>query len=303
MRVVRRPRWVNIAFYLARNLRSRFTIDLNTHRQSRGQPVDESVRYVETAFEAFTRQGELTEDDLGGARVLELGPGDNLGLALRFLAAGAREVVALDKFAIRRDPETERAIHDRLRERHGGIDPEAVRVIKGVGIEDAPGELEPASFDLIVSVAVLEHVYDSDAAFAAMDSLLRPGGLMVHQVDFRDHNMFTAGGRHPLEFLTVGDRLWRRMTVDSGGPNRRLLDYYRRKVDELGYDAELIVNQLLGVEGAVQEAEVGPLQRQLIDSIRPRLQPRFRSLPDEDLAAAGLFLVARKPQPARRNTN
>jgi SAM-dependent methyltransferase len=303
MRAVRRPRWVNIAFYLARNLRSRFTIDLNTHRQSRGQPVDESVGYIETAFEAFTRQGELSEGELRGARVLELGPGDNIGLALRFLAAGAREVIALDKFAIRRDPENERAIYDGLRERHGGIDLDAVRVIKGVGIEEAPGELEPESFDLIVSVAVLEHVYDSDAAFAAMDTLLRPGGRMLHQVDFRDHNMFTAGGRHPLEFLTVGDRLWRRMTVDSGGPNRRLLDYYRGKVEELGYESKLIVNQLLGVDGAVRDAQLGPLQRELIDSIRPRLLPRFRSLPDEDLAAAGLFLVARKPQPARRNTN
>jgi hypothetical protein len=93
------------------------------------------------------------------------------------------------------------------------------------------------------------------------------------------------------------------MTVDSGGPNRRLLDYYRDKVAELGYEAKLIVNLLLGVEGPVEEAEVGPLQRQLIEEIRPRLQPRFRALSDEDLAAAGVFLVARKPQANRRNTN
>jgi SAM-dependent methyltransferase len=233
--------------------------------------------------------------------MLELGPGDNLGLAMRFLAAGVREVVALDKFAIRRNPESERAIYDRLADRHGAVDRERIRVITGMGIEEAGGELEPGSFDLIVSVAVLEHLYDSDAAFAAMDRLLAPGGVMLHQVDFRDHNMFTAGGRHPLEFLTVRDRLWRRMTVDSGGPNRRLVDYYRAKVAELGYDAKLIVNQLLGVEGAVpgtdalrEAVPVGTEQRDLIAAIRPRLQPRFRSLPEEDLAASGLLLVARK---------
>lgn len=319
MRLVRRPKWTNVGFYLARDLRSRFTIDLNTHGQSRGQPTAESVAYVERAFEGFLREAPLDPAEIEGARLLELGPGDNLGLALRFLAAGARQVVTLDKFAVRRDRDAERAIYrelvDRLdpreRERCAGVlrdngkvafDPERLSARAGIAIEDADRTLEPGSFDLILSVAVLEHLYDSDSAFAAMDRLLRPGGLMLHQIDFRDHNMFTAGGRHPLEFLTVNDRLWRWMTLHSGGPNRRLLPYYRDRMREQGYDAKLLVNQMLGVEGDIPchdvlraPLAVGERQRELIGSIRPRLLPRFRDLPDEDLAAAGLFLVARKP--------
>jgi hypothetical protein len=34
---------------------------------------------------------------------------------------------------------------------------------------------------------------------------------------------------------------------------------------------------------------------ELLRSIRPRLQPRFRALDDAELAVAGIFVVARKP--------
>jgi hypothetical protein len=34
----------------------------------------------------------------------------------------------------------------------------------------------------------------------------------------------------------------------------------------------------------------------LIDVIRPRLTNRYRNLPDEELLASGIFLVARKPE-------
>jgi hypothetical protein len=36
--------------------------------------------------------------DLHGKHVLEIGPGHNVGVALRFVAAGADQVVAVDKF-------------------------------------------------------------------------------------------------------------------------------------------------------------------------------------------------------------
>ena len=61
--------------------------------------------------------------------------------------------------------------------------------------------------DVIISRAVLEHVFDLDTAFGAMHRLLKPGGRMAHKVDLRDHGLFTDGGQNALEFLTVSDRL------------------------------------------------------------------------------------------------
>jgi SAM-dependent methyltransferase len=59
--------------------------------------------------------------------------------------------------------------------------------------------LEPATFDLIVSFEVLEHVARPADAFAAMARLLRPGGVMFH-----DYNPFfsTIGG-HSLSTLDL----------------------------------------------------------------------------------------------------
>jgi hypothetical protein len=145
---------------------------------------------------------------------------------------------------------------------------------------------------------VLEHLYDLDAAFSAMDSLLRPGGLMLHKVDFRDHGMFTDGGMHPLTFLTVPERLYRAMSRHSGRPNRRLADWYRAKLDELGYEWRVLVTLPVGGDELVpyrESFERGPRSLELVDEIRPRLQSRFRELSDVDLATAGIFLVARKP--------
>ena len=276
-------------------------------------PPAVAADYAESAFAGVLRGGALDPAAVAGMRVLELGPGDNVGLALRFVASGAREVVTLDRFEIGRDPARERGIYDEVIARlpkgeaaraRTALEPSAglLRSITGLGAEAALEVLERESFDLILSVAVLEHVDDLDASFDAMDALLRPGGLMLHQVDFRDHGMFSGGGQHPLTFLTIGERTWRAMTSGWGGPNRRLIDYYRVKLAELGYDARLLVSEVLGVEEHLEpcdvledELSVTDEQRRSIARIRDRLQPEFRDLPDEDLVPEGVFVVARKP--------
>jgi SAM-dependent methyltransferase len=225
-RLLKRSKWAVVANFVVRNRRARRSVETDIHGQSRGLSVSESVDYVERAFEAIMGHGRLSPADIEGKRVLELGPGDNLGLALRFLAAGARQVVTLDKFAVLRDPGVEQEIYRSLLARlspkeqarcgsavcfgeRTSFDDERLRPVSGVGVEEALTILEPESFDLIVSVAVLEHVYNPDASFAAMDRLLKPGGRMLHQVDFRDHEMFSGAGHHPLTFLTVPQRIWR----------------------------------------------------------------------------------------------
>ena len=290
------------------------TSDGSTHAEL---TIEESMRYLDVVFGDYLRYGGLGADDLTGLSVLELGPGDNLGVALRFLAAGAERVVAVDKFWSQRDPRREREIYSELfarltepeRRRLAGVltaDGELapgprLAYRHGVAVERADERFDPESFDLIVSRAVMEHLYDLDAAFAATDRLLRPGGRLLHKIDFRDHGMFTTGGHHPLEFLTVPEPLYARMTRHSGRPNRTLSDYYRKKTAELGYDARLLVAQLVGEEEliphaeSVDDVEVPARARSLVAQIRPRLQRRFAELPDEDLLVSMVFLVATKP--------
>ncbi|MBM3572618.1 MAG: class I SAM-dependent methyltransferase, partial [Alphaproteobacteria bacterium] len=155
-------------------------------------------------------------------------------------------------------------------------------------------------FGAIVSRAVLEHLYDPLAALDDMAQALAPGGILIHRIDFRDHGMFT--GHHPLTFLTLPGALYGAMSRNSGRPNRVLIPGYRDWLLRSGLKGSLRATRLVGVEGEIGPAEwaaIDPaLQRQALASvatIRPRLALPFRNFSDQDLAVAGVVLVAERP--------
>lgn len=312
-----------MATLLARNLRMRIGLRLRPRTpvvlgaRHQGFSLEQSTAYVDWVFGDYELQG-LTPERLDGARILELGPGDTLGVALRLVARGARQVVCLDRFVTARDPGQQRRIHSALREAmpaeererlagvvapDGGLVPgqAAIVLIEGTGVEQAD-RVVSGPFDAIISRAVLAHVWDLDLAFAVMDRLLAPGGLMIHKIDLSDHLLFSEADHNPLTFLTVSDLVWDQMRSQTGLPNRALVDYYRAKLAELGYEAELLATKVTGrsddLPSPVPAAEISAEARSaasLIEQIRPKLLRRFRGLPDEDLAIAGLFAVAVKP--------
>ena len=290
-----------------------------THRD---KPLAESISYVERVVGEYERYGGLSSEVLAGGSVLELGPGDNLGVALLLLAKGAARVVCLDRFVTWRDPDQQREINTALIERlpevqrdgvgdvldeRGAIRPDQGRLelIEGVPIEEANGALPREGFDVIISRAVLAHVDDLGAAYDVMDRLLTPGGRMAHKVDLSDIGLFTRGGQHPLTFLTVSDPVWNRMRRHVGHSNRRLVDFHVGKLAELGYSVEVKVTRLIGGE----EFEAVPMDaigsrlaqaRPLIEEMRPKLLDRYRELSDEALAIASVFISAQKPGSLRR---
>ncbi len=288
-----------------------------THRRF---DLDGSVAYVESVYADYLTYGEIGEPDLAGRAILELGPGDNLGVALCFLAAGAGDVVSTDRFVPFRDPQRElqvlRAlVAARSQEQTarvasvvagGVVDFSALpfQFLPETPIEDAVAALGAGRFDFIVSRAVLEHVHDLDAAFAAMDALLAPGGSMIHEVDLDDHGLFTGGGQNPLTFMTVGDRAYRWMGEESAGlPNRRRIDWYRERIKQLGYESTFRVTHTVGGGELVPHpllTDWEPTADDLatIAVVRERLLPDFRAQSDRDLAIAGFMLVARKPAAA-----
>lgn len=283
------------------------------------KPLSESLQYIKRVFADYLHYSDISAGMLTGKRVLEAGHGDNFGVALMFLAAGAAQVVCLDKFFSELDSERQseiyRALRDDLDEGSkkrfdeaislaGGIElnREKLKPVYGRGIEEARGLLDPESFDLIVSRAVLEYSHNSDAAFSVMDGLLNSGGCMIHKIDLRDDGMFSSTGMHPLTFLTIPDPLYRLMTINSGRCNRRLINYYREKMTSLGYKVKLLVTATLSkgelippkdrIELGVDYSESTVAS---INRIRPRLSAAYRCLPDEDLVVAGIFLIAKKP--------
>lgn len=280
--------------------------------------LGESVAYINKVYDEYLKYSGLSAEMFRGKRILEVGPGDNFGVALRFLAAGAAQVVCLDKFYSERSLEQQTNIYRSLRRELSPqevqafdssirldnaieLDPDRVSYIYGHGIEEADYILERESFHFILSRAVIHNVYDIDTGMQAMDRLLVPGGYMIHKIDLSDEKMFSSRGMHPLTFLTLSERVYRLMAADSGKPNRKLINYYRQKMSELGYDAKIFVTSILGAgqliphkEGIELGVDYSERTLDLITEIRPRLAPPYDNLSDPDLAATGIFLVALK---------
>lgn len=310
-RLVKRSRALTCAYYLLDDWRARRRlragiIETRSGRRHAELDLDGSLAYIERVaadYLAYAGRGAFF------GRLAEIGPGDSFGVALMALARGAADVHTVDRYRTVRDAERQAAIYRALAERHGlrhlfdGAPAEATlrHVVEHAG---APAETffrdTALRFDWIVSRAVLEHLYDPVAALDAMLARLNPGGVMVHRIDLRDHGMFA--GHHPLTFLTLPDRLHGAMTRGAGRPNRVLAPAYRAWLGHTAARGAVRVTRLAGVDGEVGPApwdELDPAKREraiaCVRAIRHRLAAPFRGLADEDLAVAGIVLVAAKP--------
>lgn len=312
---LRALKWPTVAYEVQKNVRSQVRARsagpkaVTAHGAMLGEPAAR-VAYSRAILGLYLQNAGLAQHELEGLSVLELGPGEDACVALRFLAAGASRVSCIDRFSFDVNPawerEVERLLMEDLDERgrqRVSAERRRLGLVSGVGIEEGAERLERGSYDLIVSVAVLEHVYDLAAAFRAMDALLAPGGRMVHQIDLRDHGMFSGGGRrHPLEFLTIPDRMYRLMTSHTGAPNRERIGTYRELLAALGHEATVEVMNSGGsphdldrpTERLVVGRDLDPSLAASIDGMRDRLAPRFAALPVEELAATGITIRSRK---------
>jgi hypothetical protein len=189
--------------YVFRNLRSLIRGRLHLHAGESGAThqsfsAAQSVEYIRKVFGDYLTYGGVSKEWIRGKRILEIGPGDNFGVALLLAASGARQVVCLDRFETSSNATQQRRVYELLRAGLSeseqklfdeAIDPgtlrmnaEKVRTVIGVPIEKADGALDAASFDWIVSRAVLEEVSKTklQASLAAQARLLHPGGRMAH---------------------------------------------------------------------------------------------------------------------------
>lgn len=291
------------------------------------KPLGDSVDYIEGVFADYLKYAGISADDLAGKDILEVGPGDNLGVALCFIAKGARSVTCIDRFDPKRDEQKNARIYrllmnrfsDQERERvqeaisfhdeGARLPPERVAFHYGFPIEKASEHFGAQQFDYIISRAVLEHVGDLEKAWDQMVRLLKPNGEMWHKVDFRNHGLFDRF--HPLYFLTISEFLWKLMSFPDPTLNRERLPTYKRlaRADFQNHHC-LVTHVLQGAdlhpypEKLVFGRDYADTERRAAETIRPKLSARFKALTDEELLASGIFLICRAPRsPAARTLN
>jgi 2-polyprenyl-6-hydroxyphenyl methylase/3-demethylubiquinone-9 3-methyltransferase len=143
------------------------------------------LRTLHNLVPARLRHFDPIVGDWRGRRVLDLGCAG--GFMAEALAARGAVVTGIDPAV-----EAVAAARARSRKTHSGID-----YLVGAG-ERLP--LQPASFDTVVCVDVLEHVSDLGAVIAEIGRVLRPGGLFL----------FDTINRNPIAafaVVTIAERL------------------------------------------------------------------------------------------------
>jgi SAM-dependent methyltransferase len=79
---------------------------------------------------------------------------------------------------------------------------------------------DDGSFDLIWSNSCFEHMRYPEITVAECVRILRPGGVIVTQVDLRDH--YNMAPERSADHLLFSDRLWKAMTWNRSAYTNRL---------------------------------------------------------------------------------
>lgn len=272
------------------------------------------AQYARDVFNDYFYYSKISTESLSGKHVLEIGPGEHFGVALLCLAHGALKVTCLDRFPSLLPEKEQLLVYKTLVEElnEKGIETDSFIKISASDFQISADRFEHLAnlpieelqtkqkFDFILSRAVLEHVYDLDLSIAAMDRVLNAGGTMVHEVDFRDHAIFTSYGLNPLTFLMFSDSVWKTATNNLGAPNRKLENSFRTLLTKYGYDYRILKILAVGsdkkfhVERLQEGLTHDQKQTELIHSTRAKLSAEYKNIPEQDLLTSGIFFTATK---------
>jgi 2-polyprenyl-3-methyl-5-hydroxy-6-metoxy-1,4-benzoquinol methylase len=251
--------------------------------------------------------------EVANARVLEIGTGWDPTIPIYLAGLGA-QVTSVD---LRRHLRATRSVREKLQatldrvrqevdfsERHRGA---IAAFIAGHGsVEDlltgmdiaylAPFldatllSLPPLSFDLVYSIAVLEHVspLDLDTMMHAHDHLLRPGAVAYHDIALGDHFTGVDSAITSANFLKYDGLFWRWLGENHLAYHNRL-----RKSD---------FERLFAAHGYSMRWSEHKIDQHALELIRSgRLRPirRYADYSVEDLATWRFrAIVAAGPRPA-----
>jgi SAM-dependent methyltransferase len=149
-------------------------------------------------------------------------------------------------------------------------------IIEPTGI---PSRCASGTYDLIFSFHVLEHVPAARVGelLGHFHRMLRPGGVMIHQIGIDDHLAHYDAKQSPKTYLQYSDRTWRRFFEND-------VQYFNR-LQRSEWLRELAAH---GFEFCEEMVERTDLDGMPIDD-------RFKDYPRLDLECTILTVVHRKP--------
>jgi hypothetical protein len=226
-----------------------------TPRSFGSQDFDRALVYDLKVVSNWRQLGDV---DFSGKRILELGPGSDLGTGAAMVAQGAESYMGVDVNDLLVEPP------DWFWEAFGAFE----RRRLGFALQTSPTLPDVnGPFDLIVSNSTLDGIEDLETAFGRLAELSAPGCRMVHHVDAKIHTRWLRK-YDPLNHLRYPDRL-RPLLDFPGSPNRLLAGDYLRIAEAAGFRSKI-----------VPEDRASPAY---VKAVRPTLAPSFRSRDDLEL--------------------
>lgn len=241
-----------------------------------------------------TRLHRETEDrpDLSALDVLIVGRTWHLGAPLMCQTLGA-DVVSIDRFPVAWRDSYHRRFYAGLtslcRRHLPDVSTEHIDLVMkeqshaASGIACMTGDFgvnRPAftdrTFDVVVSDMAIQHLTDPRAAVEHMESLMRPGALGIHKIDFR------TAPKHPFRTLCLSDKKAAREFEEAQGRwgNRvrptSLISWF----EDAGFEASIDPIDI------IDDATISKAQR--------KLPSKFADLPIEDLRIGSAMVFVRK---------
>ena len=302
-------------FWLLRGYRrSVWPADWDRSNEDRSVPSPETVKRLGYVRKGRDQVANLVQFlaiygfSVEGCKVLEVGCfGGAASYALT--EAGARRVHGIDSarnFVTSKEitdscirgqkewlDELRRSVRHEFQQDSKGCRPESI----SFGDLDIGDLNEVSEYDLIVSMATVEHLLDPRRAFAAMFRALRPGGLSVHNY----HPFFCVSGAH----FDALDFPWGHVRLTSEDFRRYIRTFRPDEVEIAEYRFFRTMNRLTLVE-LTQVAVSAGFQvielftsagdwKEVIHSIFVQSKANYPTLTLTDLTASNVWILLEKP--------
>ncbi len=226
----------------------------------------------EGIWEIYKKNAPLPPDQwLEGRSVLEIGTGRTNGSCYMMVANGARHATSLEPFRPL-DPERDAK---QLNEVSTAFKWGETVLSERVSRETTIGALPDEAFDMVLSLAVLEHVTDMTLLTNHLWRVLKPGGEMLHMVDYRDHFF-----RYPYHHLLWSEKTWSHYLDPGDLPRWRISDHISF-FSNRGFSTQILKSSAINAEFAKIESRIHP-------SLKSRYDKR-------DLETAFGSIWAKKP--------
>jgi SAM-dependent methyltransferase len=220
------------------------------------------------------------------SRWFEFGAGRDLSNALALVKHGVASVHAVDIKRLAKLPYVRAAARKIV-----GKEIESWSNLTDVGVTyeapaDARNTTHPAgSFDCVTSWNTLQNIPETDIAaiYEEAHRILKPGGLMIHKIDYCDQYSLSDGSISRFNFLTIESDEWDRYQSPLLYQNRLRHSQHRALIERAGFDVLL-------------EA---PRRHVPEPDVVRRLKPPFAEMPVDDLFTAGAVIAARRRERQR----